>query len=167
MRQMGFELTPGRAGLGAVIVGAIYLVWKVTRKKRVFISYDHSEDANYKRLLEAWDANRKFDFDFDNRSPHAAIDSAQAGAIKAALTTKMKSAEYLLVIVGVKSYTSRWMSWEIQRAKQDDIKLKLAAVRLAPGNREPAELAHTRTSWADGFTRDEIVSALERASNAY
>lgn len=25
-------------------------------KPKVFVSYDHSEDVNYKRLLQAWDA---------------------------------------------------------------------------------------------------------------
>lgn len=34
----------------------------------VFISYDHSEDVHYKRLLEAWDANSNFDFQFENHS---------------------------------------------------------------------------------------------------
>ena len=34
-------------------------------KTKVFVSYDHSEDALYKRLLQAWDANSNFDFEFD------------------------------------------------------------------------------------------------------
>ncbi len=40
-------------------------------KTKVFVSYDHSEDALYKRLLQAWDANRDFDFEIDiaHRSP--------------------------------------------------------------------------------------------------
>ena len=35
----------------------------LTAKPKVFVSYDHSEDANYKRLLQAWDANPDFDFE--------------------------------------------------------------------------------------------------------
>ena len=65
-------------------------------RKKVFISYDHSEDVHYKRLLEAWDANTNFEFEFDNRSPGVAIDSNQASVTKAALTKKMKEALYLL-----------------------------------------------------------------------
>ena len=38
-------------------------------KTKVFVSYDHSEDALYKRLLQAWDANPTFDFEFDSRGP--------------------------------------------------------------------------------------------------
>ena len=36
--------------------------------KKVFVSYDHSEDVHYKYLLQAWDANTDFDFEFDNES---------------------------------------------------------------------------------------------------
>lgn len=32
--------------------------------KKVFVSYDHSEDAHYKHLMQAWNANPDFDFEF-------------------------------------------------------------------------------------------------------
>ena len=76
-------------------------------KLKVFVSYDHSEDANYKRLLQAWDANPEFDFEFDSRGPHVAIDSTDAGVVKAALAKTMKTATHLLVLVGAKSASSK------------------------------------------------------------
>src|SRR5258708_16734318 len=106
---MGFELTPTRILVGAAAAALGWLIWRNSVKKKVFISYDHSEDARYKNLLSAWDANTSFEFEFDNRSPNEAIDSADAGRVKAALTTMMSSAEYLLVIVGATTHTSRWM----------------------------------------------------------
>src|SRR5437868_8073570 len=115
---MSIQLTAGRIVIGGLIAAAGWLLWRSTVKKKVFISYDHSEDAHYKNLLAAWDANTNFEFQFDNRSPNEAIDSTDAGTVKAALTTMIKSAEYLLVIVGAKSHTSKWMTWEIDRAKQ-------------------------------------------------
>lgn len=136
-------------------------------KKKVFISYDHSEDVHYKRLLEAWDANSNFDFEFDSRSPNEPIDSLEAARVRAALTTMMKSADYLLVIVGSKSYTSVWMKWEIDRAKQSDTKLKLAAVKIDRDNTTPGGLLNTGTSWAYSFTRDGIINALNNATNNY
>lgn len=136
-------------------------------KHKVFISYDHSEDAIYKYLLCAWDANPYFDFEFDNRSPSVAIDSTDAGAIKAALARKMKESTHLLVLVGEKSHQSKWMSWEISRAKESDIKLKLAAVKLAKSNICPAGLLGTGTSWATSFERDRIIEALNGATNTY
>lgn len=136
-------------------------------KQRVFVSYDHSEDAHYKRLLQAWDANPDFDFDFDSRGPNVPIDSNDAAVVKQALTRMMKSATHLLVLVGAKSSKSKWMSWEISRAKEADVKLRLAAVKLARDNDTPAGLLGLGTSWASSFERDRIVDALRQAKNNY
>ncbi|WP_375508865.1 TIR domain-containing protein, partial [uncultured Caballeronia sp.] len=126
-------------------------------KTKVFVSYDHSEDVHYKRLLQAWDANPEFDFDFDSRGPDVAIDSNDAAVVKASLTTKMKTATHILVIVGKKSSESKWIHWEIDRAKKDDTKLKFAAIKLAKENETPAGLLNIGTSWATSFTLDRIV----------
>ncbi len=136
-------------------------------KTKVFVSYDHSEDVLYKRLLQAWDANPDFDFEFDSRGPDVAIDSNQAAVIKTALTTRMKSATHLLVLVGSKSYKSKWMTWEIDRAKKDDVKLKLAAIKLAKDNLSPSGLLNCGTSWATSFERDRIIAALKAATVGY
>jgi hypothetical protein len=164
---MGFQLTGGRILFGAAVAAFGWLLWRSTVKKKVFISYDHSEDALYRNLLAAWDANTNFEFQFDDRSPQQAIDSTDAGRIKASLTTMMKSAQYLLVIVGSRSYTSKWMTWEIDRAKQPDIKLRLAAVKLDRAYTTPPGLLGVGTAWANSFERDAIVSALNSAANTY
>lgn len=136
-------------------------------KHKVFISYDHSEDAVYKRLLQAWDANKDFDFEVDSRGPNVAIDSVDAAVIKAALTKMMKDATHILVIVGEKSHESDWITWEIDRAKQADTKLKIAAVKLAKGNTTPPGLLGVGTAWATSFERDRIVDALGAATSTY
>lgn len=131
------------------------------------MSYDHSEDAHYKRLLQAWDANSDFDFEFDSRGPNVPINSDDAAVVKQSLTRMMKSATHLLVIVGEKSHRSSWMTWEIDRAKQSDVKLKLAAVKLGKSNVTPPGLLNTGTSWATSFERDRILAALNSATNNY
>jgi len=136
-------------------------------KKKVFVSYDHSEDLKYKDLLRAWDANSEFDFEFDQRSPNKPIDSEEAGPIKAALTKKMLESDYLLVIVGAKTYSSKWMKWEIDRAKQQDTKLKLAAVKIEAGNTLPTGISSSNTVIVNGFTLSNITSALDKARNDY
>jgi hypothetical protein len=136
-------------------------------KTKVFVSYDHSEDLLYKRLLQAWDANTDFEFEIDSRGPNVPIDSSDAGPVKAALTKMMKSATHLLVLVGEKSNKSKWMHWEIERAKESDVKLKLAAVKLAKENVTPSGLLNVGTSWATSFTRDQIVDALKAAKIGY
>jgi hypothetical protein len=136
-------------------------------KKKVFVSYDHSEDAHYKYLLQAWDANDNFDFEFDNRSPTVAIDSTDAATIKSVLTTKMKQADYLLVIVGSKTSGSKWVNWEVSRAKESDTKLKLAAVLISSSNKLPIGLTTTNTAIASEFKRDKVIAALDKATNSY
>lgn len=136
-------------------------------KKKVFVSYDHSEDLKYKDILRAWDANTEFDFEFDQRSPNKPIDSEEAGPIKAALTKKMLESEYLLVIIGAKTYSSKWMKWEIDRAKQSDTKLKLAAVKIESVNTLPTGISSSNTAIVSGFTLSNITSALDKARNNY
>jgi hypothetical protein len=63
-----------------------------------------------KRLLQAGDAKDRFRFRIDSRGPDVAIDSTNAGTVKAALTTMMMSATRLLVLVGAKSSNSKWMN---------------------------------------------------------
>lgn len=136
-------------------------------KKKVFVSFDHSEDLHYKNLLKAWSSNPNFEFEFDQRSPDVAINSTSAPVIQGTLTTMMKQADYLLVLIGAKSYQSAWMTWEIQRAKQSDVKLKLAAVKLSFSNTTPGGLLNVSTAFANSFTQDSIIAALDKATNNY
>lgn len=131
----------------------------------VFVSYDHSEDVHYKELLRAWDANTRFDFTFDLRSPNVPIDSIEASVIQGALTRKMKESEYILVIIGKKTYSSKWIRWEIERAKQLDTNLRFAAVKIEPGNTNPTGLPWN-TAISNGFTLPGIVNALNNAKQA-
>lgn len=135
--------------------------------KKVFVSYDHSEDLHYKNLLKAWNNNPNFDFEFDQRSPDIPINSYQASTIQAALTTMMKQADYLLVIIGKKSAQSTWMKWEIDRAKMWDVRLKLVAVKIDYSYTTPAGLLGTSTAFASSFSQEAIIQALSRATNNY
>lgn len=129
--------------------------------KRVFVSYDHSEDAHYRDLLSAWDANTDFDFEIDMRSPTVPIDSNEASVVQGSLTKKMKEAEYILVIIGKKSHSSKWMRWEIDRARQSDVNLKFAAVKIA-NNSVPGNLP-SYCAIASEFKLDKIENALKSA----
>ncbi len=135
-------------GLGALAVGFLYEVFG--QKKKVFISYDHSEDANYRRLLEAWDANSKFRFEFDDRSPRQAIDSRSAATVKSALISMLEE-----------THKSRWVAWEIDQAH--NLKLKVVAVKINRRYESPSGLLGVGATWAYDFTRDAIVRALDSA----
>jgi hypothetical protein len=130
-------------------------------KPKVFVSYDHSEDVQYKRLLQAWDANPDFNFEFDSRGPDVRIDSDDAGVVKRALTSMMKRSTHLLVLVGEKSAKSKWMAWEIEKAKE--LRLRLVAVKLQKANETPSCLFGCGARWATSFERDRVVQAIRDA----
>ncbi|WP_201547256.1 TIR domain-containing protein [Psychrobacter immobilis] len=132
---------------------------------KVFISYDHSEDARYKHLLQGWSNHPNFDFEFDNRSVKTPINSEDASRVKAGITIKLKQATHLFVIVGKLSYTSDWINWEIEKAKE--LGLKLAAVKIDRANNSPAGLLGVGTSWATSFTEKQIIEALNGAVVGY
>jgi hypothetical protein len=148
-----------------VIVGLLFR--RRGKVRKVFVSYDHSEDSSYKRLLQAWDANTSFEFEFDSRSPNVPINSEDAAVIRATLVRMMKSAEYLLVLVGAKTATSKWVNWEIDRAKQSDVRLRLAAVKIDRDNPSPSGLLGVGTSWAYSFTQYGVIAALDAATIGY
>lgn len=163
----GAHQGPGSGDLAIVglALGGLWLLWRLLAgKKKVFISYDHSEDVHYKHLLEAWNKNDRFAFEFDNRSPNIPIDSTDAHVIKAGLTKLMKDADYMLVIVGHKTHGSRWVNWEVRRALQADVHLKLAVVKIDRDYESPQALLRSGAAWAYSFTEKSVIEVLNRAA---
>ena len=125
--------------------------------KKIFISFDYDKDKHYRRLLSAWDANEAFTFSFEDHStPY--IDSEDAGRIKAAITTKMKAARCLLVIVGAQTSRSTWVAWEIEKGR--DLGLSLVAVKIDRGFTSPAGLLGAGVTWANAFTLEGVTRAV-------
>lgn len=154
-------------GLSMALLGGLALARLLSPSRpRVFVSYDHDEDLRYRNLLRAWDANSEFPFTFDLTSPVARIRSDDEVVVKRALTTKLKASEYLLVVVGKATWRSRFVTWEIERAKEPDVNLKLVAVKLQRTNRSPKSLLAAGTSWANRFSVDAVAQALRDAQAA-
>ena len=139
-------------------------------KKSVFVSFDWHNDRRYKFLLEAWDANPHFEFVFSDRTPDE-IDSTNIGRIKAALTTKINSAKFTLVIIGEeanklhKDYKligyKNWIDFELHQSKLN--KNKIVAVKLDKSYESPDELQGTAATWAYSFEQQPILAALTKA----
>jgi hypothetical protein len=151
-----------------LLVGGIALASKLVApsRPRVFVSYDHEKDLRYRNLLRAWDANPKFPFAFDLTSPVARINSEDEAVVKRALTTKLKASDYLLVIVGSQTWRSAFVRWEIERAQEADIDLRLVAVKLTRTHRTPPALLDAGTAWAHQFTVEAVTAALRKAGEA-
>lgn len=125
--------------------------------KKIFVSYDYDNDRRYRHLLSAWDANKQFDFEFEDHStPY--IDSVDAGRIKAAISAKMKNASCLLVIVGEWTSRSTWVTWEITRAKE--LGINLVGVKIRSTYTTPAALLGANAKWAMSFTDDGVTKAV-------
>lgn len=137
-------------------------------KKKVFVSFDYENDRHYKYLLEAWDSNPNFDFQFSDLSSKE-INSWDIPTIKGVLTKKISEATYTLVIVGNeanKQHKDRfkigyrnWQNFEIAQSK--NFGNKLVGVKIDSKNESPEELLSSGTSWAMSFTLDSVIRALE------
>jgi hypothetical protein len=128
-------------------------------KRKIFISYDYDNDRHYKNILLAWDKNEEFDFAFSDHSADVSIQSTSADAIKRAISGKINAATHFLCLVGSKTSNSRWVAWEIDKAKE--LKKKLVAVKITSGNTTPSGLLNAGASWAMTFTFDAIKKAIE------
>ncbi len=139
-------------------------------KKKVFVSFDYDNDKNYKRLLEAWDANAEFDFKFSDLSS-TEINSWSIPVVKGALTKKVNSATYTVVIVGKEANKKHadskeigyknWLNFEIAKSKQNGN--KLVAIKLDRNNVSPEELLNSGAKWAMSFNQKAIIKALNDA----
>lgn len=139
-------------------------------KKKIFISFDYTNDHRYKDLLVAWDKNNNFDFSFDNRTPNE-IQTDNISVIKAGLTKKIREATYTLVIVGSECNKrhpdhaaigyKNWQIYEIEKSKEEGN--KIIAVKLNMFNESPTELYRCRVSWALSFSYESIKKAIDNA----
>lgn len=138
-------------------------------KKKVCISFDYEDDRQYKSLLEAWDANTNFEFSFDNLTP-TEINSDDYSRVKAVITQRINSADYLLVVIGKnanKNHPRRneigyknWMNWEIAKAKE--LGKKLVAVKINSLYQSPDEILSSGAKWSMSFSKDGIINALNQ-----
>ena len=127
-------------------------------KNRVFISYDYTNDKNYKNRLLAWDKNEDLDFSFYDMSGEVSADSSDAAAIKRDISARISDCSHLLCLVGKYTHKSRWVDWEIKTAVE--LKKKIVAVQLEKNTTTPNALYGVGTSWALSFSFDVIKKAL-------
>jgi hypothetical protein len=128
-------------------------------KKRVFISYDYTNDGKYKNLVLAWGKDEDLDFTFYDMSGDVSADSDDATAIKRDISARISDCSHFLCLVGKYTYKSRWVDWEIKTAAE--LKKKIVAVQLQKNTTTPNALYGVGTSWALSFNLDVLKKALE------
>lgn len=135
--------------------------------KKVFVSFDYTNDKNYKFLLDAWDKNKNMDFVFDDCSSDE-IYSDNISVVKANLTRRINRSDYTLVIIGRYANSKHpdslyigyrnWINFEIAQSKAN--KNKLVAVKINRLYESPDEILDAGASWAMDFSQDAIIKAL-------
>lgn len=138
--------------------------------KKIFISFDYEHDKNYRYLLTALAKNPRSDIEFTDVTPEE-IQSYDIGRIKAVLSQRIKEATHTLVIIGkhANSYhpdrdeigERNWQWWEIN--KSDEEGKGFIAVKIESSNEPPEPLYGKGATWANSFTVDSIVNAIDRA----
>lgn len=139
-------------------------------KKKVFVSFDYTNDNYYKFLLDAWDKNKNMDFVFEDGSSDE-IQSDDVSRIKAGLTRRINTTTYTLVIIGKEANKKHpdsdkigyknWINFEVAKSKQHNN--KLVGVKIDRTYESPDELIDSGTSWAMSFTQNAIIKALNEA----
>ena len=126
--------------------------------KRIFISYDYSNDGKYKDLVLTWDKDEDLDFSFYDMSVEVSVDASDAAAIKREISARISDCSHFLCLVGRYSHKSRWVDWEIKTAME--LKKKVVAVQVEKNVTTPNALYGVGTSWALSFDFDVIKKAL-------
>jgi len=146
------------------------------QRKKVFISFDYTNDKHYKFLLTALSANSDFDLVFKDFSSNE-INSTDISRVKAALTAKINLATHTLIIVGKKvneihrDYRQigfiNWINFEAHQSVINGN--KIIAVKTDPANRHPEILYELNKKGTkikgriiNNFKIDEITRALNQ-----
>ncbi len=139
-------------------------------KKRIFISFDYDHDRNYRYLLTALSKNPRSDIEFDDYTPEE-IQSNDISRIKAVLTSKIRGATHILVIIGehANSYhpdsheigERNWQWWEIKKGIEEG--KNFIAVKINRSNQTPDPLNGINASWAMSYSVESILNAINNA----
>lgn len=139
-------------------------------KKKVFVSFDYTNDKHYKFLLDAWDKNKNMDFVFEDCSSDE-IHTNKVSVVKAALARRINTTTYTLVIIGKEANKKHpdseeigyknWINFEVAKSKQN--KNKLVCVKIDKQYESPDEVLNSGASWAMSFTQEAIIKALNEA----
>jgi len=140
------------------------------KTKRIFMSFNYTDDKNYRYLLSALAKNTNSPVKFEDITP-SEIMSMDVGRIKAALTRRIKDADYTLVVIGehanqrhpdaAKIGTRNWQWWEIEKAVDEGH--KFIAVKITNSNPTPDPLKNRGATWARSYNVEAIAKAIDDA----
>lgn len=87
-------------------------------RNKTFVSFDGDNDIHYYRLMTAWKANDRFEFNFyDAHDLNTARDSSQEQTIKRRLRERLNNAKVVVSLIGQRTrYLYKFVRWELEQA---------------------------------------------------
>lgn len=87
-------------------------------RNKTYIAFDGDTDIRYYRLMTAWSANDRFEFEFqDAHDLNTARDSSQEESIKRQLRERFANSKVFIVLIGENTrYLTKFVKWEIETA---------------------------------------------------
>ena len=138
----------------------------MSKKKKIFVSYDYSEDCNYKELLNAWSKNPKFDFKIKDESTDVSIKSKNTDYIKQCIAKKIQVCDVFLVIIGKETYKSEWVTdYEIPKAFE--LNKKIVGILINEKNKIPESFKKYGDLLCSEFKSEQITALLENKKNKF
>ena len=89
-------------------------------RNKTFVSFDGDNDMRFYRLMTAWKANDRFDFNFyDAHDLNTARDSSQEQTIKRRLRERLHNAKVVVSLIGDRTrFLFKFVRWELEQALQ-------------------------------------------------
>ena len=99
-------------------------------RNKTFVSFDGDNDIHYYRLMTAWKANERFEFNFyDAHDLNIARDSSQERTIKRRLRERLNNAKVVVSLIGERTrYLYKFVRWELEQAL--DLGIPIVGVNL-------------------------------------
>lgn len=146
-----------------ILIGAgiLYGAYKLLQESKIFVTYDYENDRHYKNMLVAWSRNDSFDISFHDKSVDVSVESDDLGVIRRVVSSRISEATHVLCIVGKDTWRSKWVQWEIEKAKE--LGKPLIAVKVSKSCRAPKALLSAGAKWAHSFNFDSIKRATSEA----
>lgn len=147
---------------GLILLASAYAAYKYkNRKRRIFVSYYHADDAKYKNTLKLWSKNSKFKFDFHDHSADVSIKSQNEGVIRQVISKKINQSNVVLCIVGENTHTREWVDWELKKAKE--LNKRIIVVKIKSTNKSPKCLLNSGVTFVKAFKEKDILDAINKS----
>ena len=86
-------------------------------RNKVYVSFDADNDMNYYRTLQMWDANRDFEFTFNDAHEINTILDKSEESIKAGLMERFRNTKIFVLLIGNNTKNLfKYVRWEIEQA---------------------------------------------------